>query len=320
MKVSTTKSSQLAIDLKGIVKKYGDHTVISGVDLQVHRGECFGLLGPNGAGKSSLLRILSCQSQPTSGEAYVLGLNIASNRREAKARMGVVTQENGLEMSLTVMENLELFARYFGYPREEAARRAEDVCRIVRLEKDKDKTVSQLSGGWQRRVAMARGLINKPDVLILDEPTQQLDPIGKRRMWELLRSAKAELGTLLMCTHDMSEAETLCDRVALMSKGRLIAQGKPHELIRSQVGESVIDFELKQQDFSYYLSRLKEKGFSTLRLGNTITVSSRADMDLREAAQIVATDRMTLRKANLNDVFLRLTGSEISMDELGGEP
>ncbi|MEI7973607.1 MAG: ABC transporter ATP-binding protein, partial [Bdellovibrio sp.] len=230
----------LTIDAKSLTKRYGDHVAVVSLDLQLKSGECFGLLGPNGAGKSSLLKMLCARTPMTSGEAYVLGFELKTHAREAKLKMGVMSQESGLEMHLTVLENLRLFATYFGMDRKEAQTRAEEVMGLVRIEKEKDRLVCELSGGWQKRVSLARALLNRPQVLILDEPTHSLDPIGKRRLWELLKQVRSDLGTILLSTHDILEAESLCDRVALMSRGRILVQGSPEDLVKEKVGDTVI--------------------------------------------------------------------------------
>lgn len=307
------------IDLKGANKRYGDHNVLIDLNLQIAQGECFGLLGPNGAGKSTLLKILSCQIPLSSGQAYVHGLNLFTHGRQIKSRTGIVPQVDGLEDLLSVSQNLQVFSRYFGMDKKTAQARIDDVLRLVRLENVKDQIARNLSGGMRRRLALARALVNQPELLMLDEPTTGLDSGIRQWIWDFLKKKKNQT-TILLTTHYMEEAEFLCDRVALMEKGRLIAVGNPQQLIQEQVGEQVVEFDVKASDRSYYLSRLRENKFSASIHRGLLCVFVRKEQESKELLNLLTSSRMTFRQPNLNDVFLRLTGHEIANEADEGVP
>lgn len=296
------------IEAKGLVKQFNDRIVVGGVDLEVRRGECFGILGPNGAGKTTTMKMMYCSSLVSSGELYVLGLNVKKNHRQIKSRIGVIPQDDGLDVEFTVKENLLLYSSYFNIDRQVSHRRVDELLRLVRLEDDKDKFISELSGGMRRRLAIARGMINHPELLFLDEPTAGLDPQARVWIWEFLRKIKAEMGTLVITTHYMEEAEELCDRIALMDQGKVLSVGTPKELIEKYIGKEVVEFECAQKDLNYYLNRLKELNFQYQVIGRMVNVYVKQDQDGKKAFEIVSSPRMTIRRPTLNDVFLSLAG------------
>ena len=305
---------RLRIDLKNVGKKYEDQFVVKGLYLQVYEGECVGLLGPNGAGKSTVLKILSGQVAADEGQAYVHGLNLSSQIKQIKSLTGVVPQADGLEDRLSVFENLNLFGIYFQIPKEKRGPRIDELLRLLRLEKYKDQNAEELSGGLKRRLTIARALLAHPQLLLLDEPTNGLDPLMKEWIWEFLKKAKVEQ-SLLLTTHDMEEAAVLCDRVALMDGGKVIALDTPQTLIQDHVGKDVAEFDVSAQDQSYYLTRLREKKLQSLMHRGVLCVYTRHESELKELMDLVRAPRMTFRKPNLNDVFIRLTGHEIEVGE-----
>jgi lipooligosaccharide transport system ATP-binding protein len=217
----------VTIKTRNLTKKFGDLLAVDGVDLAVEEGECFGLLGPNGAGKTSLIRMITGVSPPTRGDIWVLGKDLSINSREVKAVLGVVPQLDNLDPDLTVLQNLLTFARYFAIPGNEAYRRSLDVLKLFELENKRDSHIKELSGGMKRRLLLARGLINLPKVMVLDEPTIGLDPQAKYLVWHKLGELKSRGVTQLLCTQNMEEAAAICDRVAIMNLGKILSLDTP---------------------------------------------------------------------------------------------
>lgn len=229
-------SRDLAVAVAGLRKNYGDLTAVDGVDFEVAEGTCVGLLGPNGAGKTTTLRILTCLASRDGGEVSVLGHDPAREPRALKSRLGVVTQDNTLDVELSVRENLIVFARYFGIRDADAVRRTEELLQFMELRDRANHRVDRLSGGMQRRLQIARALVSNPQLVVLDEPTTGLDPHARHIVWERLRRLREDGATLLLTTHYMDEAAQLCDRVAIMNAGRVIAEGPPGTLVAQTVG------------------------------------------------------------------------------------
>jgi len=303
------------IEAKGLVKRYTDKNAVDGIDFEVQQGEIFGLLGPNGAGKSSILKMMYGSSTITAGELYVLGLSAKKNFREIKSRVGVVPQDDGLDSDFTVLENLMLFSGYHLLDKQVARQRAEDLLRLMRLEEKRDKLIPTLSGGFRRRLAIARGMINNPEVLFLDEPTSGLDPQARIWIWEFLQKIKVEMGTVVLTTHYMEEAEKICDRIAIIDRGKMLAMGTPKDLIRAKIGTEVVELAVPQKDLSYYLGRLRENKFRYHVIGNSVNVHLDEGQKNQDVLTLVYSEQVTIRRPNLNDVFLRLTGHD-----LRGEP
>ncbi|MCI0850350.1 MAG: ATP-binding cassette domain-containing protein, partial [Chloroflexi bacterium] len=228
------------IHARNLVKRFGDLVAVDAIDLSVREGECFGLLGPNGAGKTSTVRMITCVSPVTAGELTVAGMDVAREPRRIKAILGVVPQDNNLDPDLTVWQNLAVYARYFDIPAEVARPRAEEMIELFQLADRRDEIVDKLSGGMQRRLIIARALINEPRILILDEPTAGLDPQARHLVWQKLRYLRSQGVTLLLTTHYMEEATHLCDRLVIMHLGKILAQGAPADLIERHVGRQVI--------------------------------------------------------------------------------
>ena len=227
----TESSADSLVYARGLTKRFDGFTAVDGIDVDVQRGEAFGFLGPNGAGKSSTMRMIACVSPVTAGTLRVLGRDPATDGPEIRGRLGVVPQEDSLDLELTVRENLLVYGRYFGLPKPLIRARADELLDFVQLTDRRDAKVDSLSGGMKRRLTIARSLINEPEVLLLDEPTTGLDPQARHVLWDRLFRLKQQGVTLILTTHYMDEAEQLCDRLVVMDKARIVAEGSPAELI-----------------------------------------------------------------------------------------
>jgi lipooligosaccharide transport system ATP-binding protein len=305
-----------AIDARTLEKRYGTLPAVDGVTFSVRPGECFGFLGPNGAGKTTTMKMVYCVLQPTAGELRVLGLDVRVHPRRIKSRLGVVTQDNTLDTALSVRENLLIFARYFDLPWAVARRRADELLEFVSLvDRGKDK-VEQLSGGMRRRLMIARALMPEPELLILDEPTTGLDPQARQLTWEKLRQLKRTGVTQILTTHYMEEAAALCDRLVIMDRGRIAAEGAPGDLIRMHVGREVVELrgfqneERERQALTQITQAAGDLADQHEIHGDLVLVYTRNGEALihriREGA--IPIESATLRQATLEDVFLRLTG------------
>ncbi len=215
-----------------LIKRFGDFTAVDGISFDVRRGECFGFLGPNGAGKTTTMKMVYGFSKPTEGDLEVFGLSVSQHTRAIKARVGIAPQEMSLDPDLFVMQNLLIYANYFDLSRAEAKARAEELLEFFHLTEKKNEKLDHLSGGMKRRLLVARALINRPDLLVLDEPTTGLDPQSRRDMWERVGDLKAKGVTTLLTTHYMEEAEVLCDRLLVIDHGKIVEQGTPKDLIK----------------------------------------------------------------------------------------
>jgi lipooligosaccharide transport system ATP-binding protein len=297
------------------VKRFGAITAVDGVDFDVRRGEAFGFLGPNGAGKTSTMRMVGCVSPPSGGTLSILGLDPVDNGAEIRARLGVVPQQDTLDMELTVRENIVIYGRYFGLPRNELGRRADELLEFVQLNERADSKVEPLSGGMKRRLTIARSLVNDPEVLLLDEPTTGLDPQARHTVWDRLFRLKQRGVTLILTTHYMDEAEQLCDRLVVMDKGKIAAEGSPLELIRRYSTREVVElrFQVEQEvehvaadianrmdGFARRLEALPDRLLLYTDDGDA-TASRVHDLGLEPESVLV-------RRSTLEDVFLHLTG------------
>jgi lipooligosaccharide transport system ATP-binding protein len=308
--------TQPAVAARALEKRFGALPAVNGVSFGVQPGECFGFLGPNGAGKTTTMKMIYCVLRPSSGHLSVLGMDVRTRPRQIKGRLGVVTQDNTLDTALSVRENLLIFARYFDLSWHTARRRADELLEFVSLtDRGRDK-VEQLSGGMRRRLMIARALMPQPDLLILDEPTTGLDPQARQLTWEKLRQLKRTGVTQILTTHYMEEAAALCDRLVIMDRGRIAAEGTPAELIRAHVGREVVELRAfpSQDHARAALSRISEAAGPLAEQhelhGETVlfyTTDGEALIHrIREHA--IPVESATLRQATLEDVFLRLTG------------
>jgi lipooligosaccharide transport system ATP-binding protein len=290
--------------MRGVVKRFGGVVAVNGLDLEVRAGACYGLLGPNGAGKSTAMRILTGQAIADAGQASVLGFQLPAESKLARARMGICPQESNLDVDLAVRDVLEVFARLYRVP---AAERAGAVDRALALAglgaRARDRAVT-LSGGMQRRLLIARALIHRPELVLLDEPTVGLDPQVRQQLWSLIVSLREEGATVLMSTHYIEEAERLADRVAIVSAGRVVAEGSPTSLIRTYAGRQVVDVRGTAAEIRELQARAHAQGLATRQSGPALTYLHAEDADGRLPAG-------ARRAATLEDVFVRLTGDYV---------
>ena len=298
------------IHARELTKRFGDLVAVDGIDFDVARGEAFGFLGPNGAGKSSTMRMIGCVSPPSGGTLRILGLDPVGDGAAIRSRLGVVPQEDTLDLELTVRENIVIYGRYFGLSRRELQERADRLLEFVQLDERAGSRVEPLSGGMKRRLTIARSLVNDPEVLLLDEPTTGLDPQARHTVWDRLFRLKQRGVTLVLTTHYMDEAEQLCDRLVVMDKGRIAAEGSPLELIRHYSTREVVELRFRMEPPADLASRIDglARRIETLpdRMllytddGDT-TADRVHDLGLHPQSVLV-------RRSTLEDVFLRLTG------------
>jgi lipooligosaccharide transport system ATP-binding protein len=293
-----------AISLRGVVKRFGPIVAVDGLDLRVPAGVCFGLLGPNGAGKSTTMRMLTAQALADEGELAVLGYELPRESKQARMEMGVVPQLDNLDVELTCRQILTVFARLYRVPaaeREAAVRRALELANLVQRA---DTIVRELSGGMRRRLLVARGLIHRPRLVLLDEPTVGLDPQVRQELWSLIDGLRAGGVTVLMSTHYIEEAERLADVVAVMSHGKIVAQGTPAELVRAHAGEQVIEVYGPPEQLAELGELAASRSWQSRRSGPALAIMRAEELD-GEAPEGVR------RPANLEDAFVALTGEEI---------
>ena len=290
---------------------------MDGIDFSIPRGEAFGFLGPNGAGKSSTMRMVGCVSPPTSGELTILGMDPVRNGPAIRARLGVVPQENTLDIELTVRENLIVYGRYFGLPRAVIRERSDMLLDFVQLSDRAEDTVDPLSGGMKRRLVIARSLINEPDILLLDEPTTGLDPQARHIVWDRLFRLKQRGVTLILTTHYMDEAEQLCDRLVVMDAGRIVAEGSPRALIGQYSTPEVLEVRFDPGDHEQAAEKLAALPAGTSErlevLADRVLVYTRNGDEALAAVRGLGLEPITslARRSTLEDVFLRLTGRQL---------
>jgi lipooligosaccharide transport system ATP-binding protein len=297
------------VSARGLTKRFGDFTAVDGIDFEVGAGEAFGFLGPNGAGKSSTMRMIGCVSPPSAGELRVLGMDPSADGPAIRARLGVVPQEDNLDTELTVRQNLLIYGRYFDLARPLIIERATELLSFVQLSERARDQVEDLSGGMKRRLTIARALINDPDLLLLDEPTTGLDPQARHLVWDRLYRLKQQGKTLLLTTHYMDEAEQLCDRLVVIDKARIVAEGTPRELIERYATREVLELRLDMNG-APPPDELRTLGERIEELPDRVLVYT-SDGDAA-AARVhdlsLPVVSMLVRRATLEDVFLRLTG------------
>jgi len=299
---------------RGLRKSFGDFEAVKGIDVDVRRGEAFGFLGPNGAGKSSTMRMVAAVSPVSAGELRILGMDPAVDGPSIRARIGVCPQEDTLDTELTVRDNLYVYGRYFGLPRKEVRSRVDELLEFVQLTEKSASMVEDLSGGMKRRLTIARSLINRPDVLLLDEPTTGLDPQARHVVWDRLFRLKQQGVTLVLTTHYMDEAEQLCDRLVVMDKGVIVAEGSPLELIRAHSTREVAELRFGVAEVGQSHDAIAEK---VADLGDRVEVlPDRLLVYSDDGEEVIARVHerglqpaaVLVRRSTLEDVFLRLTG------------
>jgi lipooligosaccharide transport system ATP-binding protein len=295
---------ELAIRLRGAVKRYGPITAVDGLDLDVPYGTCVGLLGPNGAGKSTTMRLLTAQAIPAAGELEVLGYRLPEESKQARAELGLAPQLDNLDVTLTVEQNLLVFAHLYRIPRSERAAAIQRALEMARLVERRADRVDKLSGGMRRRLLIARALVHRPRLVLLDEPTVGLDPQVRQELWALIDALRSEGTTILMSTHYIEEAQRLADTVMIMSHGKAVAAGPPAELVLEHAGSEVLEVYGPPARLAEVEADAGAAGLRTRRTGTSISVLGYASGNGFEADG-------ERRPANLEDVFVLLTGEEI---------
>jgi lipooligosaccharide transport system ATP-binding protein len=294
----------LAIRLRGVVKRYGPITAVDGLDLDVPEGTCVGLLGPNGAGKSTTMRLLTAQSIADEGELEVLGFKLPEESKQARAQLGVAPQLDNLDVTLTVEQNLLVFAHLYRIGRSERRDAIERGLEMAKLKDRRDSRVDKLSGGMRRRLLIARALVHRPRLVLLDEPTVGLDPQVRQELWALIDALRSEGTTILMSTHYIEEAQRLADTVMIMSHGKAVAVGPPSKLVADHAGHVAVEVYGPPARLAEVEAEARGAGLRTRRTGTSISV-----LGLNGSNGYVPDGER--RPANLEDVFVLLTGEEI---------
>jgi len=310
------------VEARGLTKQYpakdrksAPFTAIDGIDFSIRQGEVFGFLGPNGAGKSSTMRMLACVSPVTAGTLTVLGMDPATQGRAIRARLGVVAQDDALDSELTVRENLLIYGLYFGLPKAVVSERTEELLRFAQLEEKGPEKVAALSGGMRRRLTIARSLLNRPELLLLDEPTTGLDPQARHILWDKLYQLKQQGVTLVLTTHYMDEDEQLCDRLIIMHMGRILSQGSPRELIEEHASREVLELRFEGGAEAVAAEKIRDAHLcERLEVLPGRLVCSTDDGEAALAAvHRLGTNPVSalVRRSTLEDVFLSLTGRSL---------
>jgi lipooligosaccharide transport system ATP-binding protein len=300
----------MLLELRGVRKRYGTQEVISGVDLELQPGECYGLLGPNGAGKTTTLRLALGLTDPDAGEIRLLDEPIPQRAREARLRLGVVPQIDNLDPDFTAAENLLVYGRYFGLPEAQIRARIPRLLEFAGLEGRAQSRIQALSGGMKRRLSLARALVNDPQLIFMDEPTTGLDPQARHLIWERLKQLVADGKTILLTTHFMDEAERLCNRVSVMDRGRIISSGSPQTLIAQHIESQVVEVygDGAQGWAAAHADRVCERWE---RVGETVFCYTADGEPVLRTLENRGEVRYLHRRANLEDVFLKLTGRDL---------
>ncbi len=299
------------IEARGLTKRFGDFVAVDAIDFAVARGETFGFLGPNGAGKSSTMRMIGAVSPRSAGTLRVLGRDPDRDGPAIRERLGVVPQEDNLDLELNVAENLLVYGRYFGLPRDVIRRRTDELLEFVQLAERRHSRVESLSGGMKRRLTIARALVNAPELMLLDEPTTGLDPQARHALWDRLYRLKQQGVTLVLTTHYMDEAEQLCDRLVIMDSARIVAEGSPRELIGRYVQREVVEVRVGSRDG--VATQLEGVGARLEVLADRILIGTEdgdATLDAVHARGL-RPESVLVRRSTLEDVFLTLTGRSL---------
>jgi lipooligosaccharide transport system ATP-binding protein len=302
--------SESLISARGLTKKFGDFVAVDSIDFDVAKGESFGLLGPNGAGKSTVMRMIGATSQRNAGELTILGKDPEKNGPQIRAHLGVVPQQDNLDMQLSVAENLYIYGRYFGLPRKFVKGKIDELLTFAQLEEKRDAKVEALSGGMKRRLTIARALVSEPEILMLDEPTTGLDPQARHILWDRLFRLKEQGVTLVITTHFMDEAEQLCDRLIVMDKGKIMAEGSPASLIKDFSTKEVLEVRFGSDRNQEVADKLRSMCERIEELPDRVLMYTEDGESLLEKIYSSGLHPKTslVRRSSLEDVFLRLTG------------
>jgi len=293
------------IDAQDLSKTFGSFVAVNNISFSVFPGEVFGFLGPNGAGKTTTMKMIQCVSPKSGGSLKVFGREAGIYQRSIKKRLGVVPQETNLDTEFTCFENLLVYSRYFGIPKQEATGRIEELLRFVQLEEKRDVLIERLSGGMKRRLVLARALINNPDLLVLDEPTIGLDPQARHLIWEKLKVLQAQGNTIVFTTHYLEEAERLCNRLVIMDEGKILVEGSPADLVSGHVGSDIVEAEHTPE----VIACIENMGVSYEVFGDMVQIFT--DNPREVAKSLFDTcnpGHVFARRGSLEDVFLKLTG------------
>ena len=305
--------TQHLVEARGLTKRFGDLTAVDAVDFEIRKGEAFGFLGPNGAGKTSTMKMITTVSPITGGELTVFGIDPRADGRSIRQRIGVVPQEENLDLELTVAENLYIYGRYHDMKRDQINPRIAELLEFAELAERADSKVEPLSGGMKRRLTIARALIADPDLIILDEPTTGLDPQARHLLWDRLYRLKQEGATLIITTHYMDEAEQLCDRLVVMDQGKIVAEGSPRELIERYAPREVVELRFADDRKGEAAPKLDGLASRSEVLADRVLLYT-DDADKTQAglhSRGIHPEQVLVRRSTLEDVFLRLTGRRL---------
>lgn len=297
------------IEASNLQKSFDGFNAVDGISFTLKRGDCLGLLGPNGAGKTSTIRMIYGFTPMTGGSLKIFGIDITSGWRTIRSRIGVCQQENNLDPDLSVLENLQLYARYFDIPKRSATDKAHSLLEFIGLEQRKHDKVTNLSGGMARRLILVRALINDPELLILDEPTTGLDPQSRHQIWERVEKLRSEGLSILLTTHNMDEAARLCNDLIIMDHGRIVVRGDPPQLIREHAGRYVLEVADPSVELRAFV---RSRGYRHDILDRRIIIyGGEKDRLLEQIGGRFCNENCAQRMASLEDVFLRLTGRDL---------
>jgi len=301
------------VQARGLTKKFDDFTAVDAIDFDIRKGEAFGFLGPNGAGKTSTMKMITTVSPITEGKLSVFGIDPNVDGRSIRQRIGVVPQEDNLDLELTVFENLYIYGRYHDMKKSEITSRIDELLDFAQLTERKDSEVEPLSGGMKRRLTIARALINNPELIILDEPTTGLDPQARHLLWDRLYRLKREGATLIITTHYMDEAEQLCDRLVVMDQGKIAAEGSPRELIQQYAPREVVELRFINGQKEDAVSKMDGLASRSEVLADRVLLYTDDADATQEGLQSrgIHTEQVLVRRSTLEDVFLRLTGRRL---------
>jgi lipooligosaccharide transport system ATP-binding protein len=293
---------------KSLVKQYDDLTAVDHIDFTIAEGEAFGFLGPNGAGKTTTMKMIYCFVPPTSGSLEVAGFDVTKSPRQIKSLLGVVPQDDSLDPDLTVIGNLITYSRYYEVPKKLARERSNSLLYMMSLSEKRDVVIDDLSGGMKRRLLIARGLINAPKILILDEPTTGLDPQARHLVWSKLREFKESGITIILTTHYMEEAARLCDRLVMMNNGKILEMGVPDQLVKKHIGQEVFEVDYVDEDLYGKIKSILGDDQPIEHYSDRVYIYTRSASETAERLKHLNLRAVSERKADLEDVFLKLTG------------
>ena len=299
-----------AVIAKNLFKAFQSVPAVNDISFEIERGECFGILGPNGAGKSTLMKMIYGHTIPSQGELFVLGLNAKTDIGQIRSKIGVVPQDDSLDVDFNPIENLKIFASFHGIPSDVAEARALNFISEMKLTEHRFKHVEHLSGGMRRRLCLARSLMNHPELLILDEPTTGLDPQARYWIWNYFENLKANKKTMILTTHYMEEAEFLCDRIAMIDHGKILDCGSPKELIKKHIGSEVVEISVGN-DSQYWKTKLHSMNIEFQDFDKKIFAFLPSAIERQQFISHIQNVYYLTRLANLNDVFLKLAGYQI---------